>query len=79
MPRITEITNENASAPQRAILAAQEADGAVFNTSRIWAHRPEAFTGLMGFADALENSRTLPPGLVHLTRVRVAQINGCPF
>lgn len=79
MPRITEITTENANEIQRAILAAQEAGGTVFNTSRIWAHRPGAFNGLMAFADALEADSTLPPGLVHLTRVRVTQINGCPF
>ena len=79
MPRITEITSENATEAQRAILDAQEADGGVFNTTRIWAHRPGAAQGLGTFADALTTEGTLPPGLVHLTRVRVAQINGCPF
>ena len=79
MPRITEITSENANDRQRAILDAQEADGGVFNTTRVWAHRPATFEGLGTFADALTTESTLPPGLVHLTRVRVAQINGCPF
>ncbi len=79
MPRITEITSENASDAQRAILDAQEAVGDVYNTTRIWAHRPAATEGLGTFADALTTESTLPPGLVHLTRVRVAQINGCPF
>ena len=79
MPRITEITNENATDAQRAILDAQEADGGVFNTTRVWAHRPATSRALATFADALTSESTLPPGLVHLTRVRVAQINGCPF
>lgn len=79
MPRITEITSDNASDEQRAILEAQEADSGVFNTTRVWAHRPATFVGLGTFADALTTESTLPPGLVHLTRVRVAQINGCPF
>ena len=79
MPRISEITSESANDAQRAILDAQEADGAVFNTTRIWAHRPAAYEGLSTFAEALTTESTLPPGLVHLTRVRVAQINGCPF
>ncbi len=79
MARITEITTENADDAQREILEAQEADGGVFNTSRIWAHRVGAFQGLMGFASALEADSTLSPGLVHLMRVRVAQSNGCPF
>ncbi|MGI9659175.1 MAG: carboxymuconolactone decarboxylase family protein, partial [Gaiellaceae bacterium] len=43
------------------------------------AHRPATFEGLGAFAEALTTESTLPPGLVHLTRVRVAQINGCPF
>ncbi len=79
MPRIVEITTENADDTQREILEAQEAAGGVFNTSRIWAHRAGAFQGLMGFASALEDDSTLSPGLIHLMRVRVAQINGCPF
>lgn len=79
MSRITEITVENANEAQQEILAAQEAAGGVFNTTRVWAHRPATFAGLVAFADALAGESTLPPGLVHLTRVRVAQMNGCPF
>ena len=79
MARITEITVENASPAQRKILDAQEVEGDVFNTTRVWAHRPATFEGLGTFADALTTESTLPAGLVHLTRVRVAQINGCPF
>jgi alkylhydroperoxidase family enzyme len=79
MARIHEITKETANDAQREILAEQEAAGGVYNTTRIWAHRPATLKGLGAFAEALEGESTLPPGLVHLTRVRVAQINGCPF
>ena len=58
MARITEITTENADDAQREILEAQEAEGGVFNTSRIWAQRVGAFQGLMGFASALEADST---------------------
>ena len=79
MPRISEVTAETANDAQREILAEQEAAGGVYNTTRVWAHRPATFRGLGAFSGALEGESTLPPGLVHLTRVRVAQINGCPF
>ena len=79
MPRITEITEETANDEQRAFLAKERQAGEVYNTSRIWAHRPGALAGLRVFAEALEADRTLPSGLVSLVNVRVAQLNGCPF
>jgi alkylhydroperoxidase family enzyme len=79
MPRVSEITNAEATAEQRAILDAEEQAGGVYNTTRVWLHRAGALAGLKAFSQALEADRTLPAGLVHLTRVRIAQINGCPF
>lgn len=79
MPRITEIMEATASDEQRAFLEEEDRAGGVYNTSRIWAHRPGALAGLRAFAGALEDDRTLPSGLVSLVNVRVAQVNGCPF
>lgn len=79
MPRITEITEETANDEQWALLLEEQRAGGVYNTSRVWAHRPGALAGLKVFAQGLEGDRTLPGGLVSLVRLRVAQINGCPF
>jgi alkylhydroperoxidase family enzyme len=80
MPRIPEIRDENATPEQLSVLEREHASsGGVLNTSRIWAYRPHALSALQGLHGALEENRTLPAGLVSLARLRVSQINGCPF
>lgn len=80
MARVTEVTVDNASDRQREVLEAElDQGGEVYNTSRLWAYRPGSLRALKVFAAALEEERALPAGLVHLVRMRVAQINGCPF
>jgi alkylhydroperoxidase family enzyme len=80
MPRIPEITDETATPEQRSVLERERASsGQVLNTSRIWAYRSQVLSALQGLHAALEESRTLPAGLVSLVRLRVSQINACPF
>jgi alkylhydroperoxidase family enzyme len=80
MPRIPEIRDEIATPEQTAVLEADRAAyGDVLNTTRIYAHRPEVVPALQGLHGALAGSSTVPPALVSLARLRVAQINGCPF
>jgi alkylhydroperoxidase family enzyme len=79
MARVTEISVEDATTDQEALLQAELAAGEIYNTSRIWAYRPAGLRGLKALAGGLEEERILPAGIVHLARLRVAQINGCPF
>ncbi len=44
---------------------------------RFFAHRPELALGMMPFAGALKNQRTLSDRLVELVRLRVAFFNQC--
>jgi alkylhydroperoxidase family enzyme len=50
----------------------------VFNTTRLYAHVPDLLPPLRALHGALAGGG-LPEGLVFLARLRVAQINGCPF
>jgi alkylhydroperoxidase family enzyme len=79
VPRIREITHETATAEQKRLLEDDvEAYGQVLNTTRLYAHVPELLPPLRAFHGALA-AGGLPEGLVSLARLRVAQINGCPF
>lgn len=80
MPRIREVTDAGATPAQQALFEQERAThGDVFNTTRVYAHAPELVPPLRAFAQALSESSRLAPELVSLVRVRVAQINGCPF
>lgn len=79
MPRIDEVTAERATEEQRRVLEEDEAlYGDVLNTTRIYAHAPELLAPLRALHGELA-SGGLPELLVSLARLRVAQINGCPF
>ncbi len=79
MTRITEINHGTATAAQRKLLDEDaELYGSVLNTTRIYAHAPAVVPPLRALHGALA-SGGLPDGLVSLARLRVAQINGCPF
>jgi alkylhydroperoxidase family enzyme len=79
VPRIREITHEAATAEQKRLLDGDvESYGQVLNTTRLHAHVPELLPPLRALHGALANG-ALPEGLVSLARLRVAQINCCPF
>jgi alkylhydroperoxidase family enzyme len=79
VPRIREIDEGNATAEQKRLLDDDvEAYGQVLNTTRLYAHVPELLPPLRALHGALA-AGGLPEGLVSLARLRVAQINGCPF
>jgi alkylhydroperoxidase family enzyme len=79
MPRIDEVTVECATPEQQRVLDEDEAlYGDVLNTTRIYAHAPELLAPLRALHAALAGGG-LPELLVSLARLRVAQINGCPF
>jgi alkylhydroperoxidase family enzyme len=79
VPRIREIEHEAATAEQKRLLDDDvESYGQVLNTTRLYAHVPELLPPLRALHGALANSG-LPEDLVSLARLRVAQINGCPF
>jgi alkylhydroperoxidase family enzyme len=52
--------------------------GQVLNTTRLYAHVPDLLPPLRVLHGALAGGG-LPESLVSLARLRVAQINGCPF
>lgn len=79
MPRISEVTAESASSAQRDVLAEDVSlYGDVLHTTRIYAHAPEVIAPLRALHGALAGAG-MDDGLVSLARLRVAQINGCPF
>ena len=53
--------------------------GQVLNTSRIYAHFPAMLGPLQALDGALATSGVLAGDLISIARLRVAQINGCPF
>ena len=80
MPRIPEVTGDEASPLQRDLLADDVSlYGQVLNTTRIYAHFPAVLPPLRALHGALASTGTLASDLVSLARLRVAQINGCPF
>ena len=79
MPRIGEIAHGDATTEQERLLDDDlDAYGQVLNTTRMWAHVPDLLPPIRSLHRALANG-SLPEDLVSLTRLRVAQINGCPF
>jgi alkylhydroperoxidase family enzyme len=79
VPRIREIRHEAATTEQQRLLEEDvETYGQVLNTTRLYAYVPELLPPLRAVHGALANGG-LPEALVSLARLRVAQINGCPF
>ena len=79
MPRIREINEAGATDEQRALFDGDvERFGSILNTTRVYAHRPEFLPHLQALTASLTAAGTLGPGLVSLTRLRIAQIIGCP-
>lgn len=53
--------------------------GFVLNTTKVQAHCPPILKAAKQLSAAMEKSGQLPPELLALVYLRVAQINGCPF
>ena len=80
MPRIPEISDAEATVEQEALFEGDRAlYGDVLNPTRIYSRRPGIVPPLRGLHRALLDSGLVPAHLVSLARMRVAQINGCPF
>lgn len=80
MPRVSEIPDDDATPEQRQLFAGDRAlFGEVLNASRVYANRADAFLGIHAFHGALAERSVLPPDLVALARLRVAQLHDSPF
>jgi alkylhydroperoxidase family enzyme len=79
VPRIREVDEGNVTGEQKRLLDDDvEFYGQVLNTTRLYAYVPDLVPPLRVLHGALAGGG-LPEGLVSLARLRVAQINGCPF
>lgn len=80
MARIPGVEMEDAPAEvQEVFRRHEEGFGFVLNTARIVARFPAWLKATAPLSAALDEARHVSPELVSIVRVRVAQINGCPF
>jgi alkylhydroperoxidase family enzyme len=80
MPRVREIDDPGDDPILQEVFAKErEAFGALFNTTKIQAHRPGIMKAAKQLSVAVEKSGLLGPELQALVYLRVALINGCPF
>jgi alkylhydroperoxidase family enzyme len=80
MPRVREIDDPGGD-PLLTELFDRERQifGGLLNTTKVQAHCPPILKAAKQLGAAIEKSGLLPPELVALVYLRVAQINGCPF
>jgi hypothetical protein len=80
MPRVPEVPDAPDDPLARELFERQiENEGFVFNTSRVYGHRPTIMRGLGRLQQGVDESGLLGGDLKALVNVRVASINGCPF
>jgi len=80
MPRVREIEDDGGDPILKEIFARErELFGAVFNTTKVYAHCPPILTAAKQLSVSIEKSGRLPAALLPLVYLRVALINGCPF
>ena len=80
MPRVREIEDDGGDPILKEIFAKErELFGAVFNTTKVYAHRPPILKAAKQLSVSIEKSGRLPAALLPLVYLRVALINGCPF
>ncbi len=77
MTRVAKVEIENWDPELRAMTRADEATPLEQGLMRIFANVPELAKAFVGFGGAMKRSRTLPPRLVELVRLRVAFHNQC--
>jgi hypothetical protein len=79
MARIPEVTGTPEDPIAREVFESQmKAHGFVFNTAKVYAHRPTIMQGQYLLADGVNASGLLGEGLKALVNVKVTQINGGP-
>ena len=80
MPRVREIEDDGGDPILKEIFAKErELFGALFNTTKVFAHCPPILKAAQQLSASIEKSGRLPASLVPLVYLRVALINGCPF
>ncbi len=80
MPRVPEVDPASASPAQRELFEADRAlFGRVLSASRVYAHQPEIFLQVQALHRTLAGRSTLPPALVSIARLRVAELRQSPF
>lgn len=80
MPRIPELSMENASGYVRKVMEAQERQfGFVLNPIKLMGHSPSIAEGQAALAKAIEKAGQIEGRLRSLLYTRVASLNGCPF
>ncbi|MBT3352167.1 MAG: hypothetical protein HOC91_02680 [Nitrospinaceae bacterium] len=80
MARIPEVTRTPEDPIAKEAFESQiKAHGFVFNTSKIYAHRPTILQGHNLLSQGVEASGLLGEDLKALVNVKVSSINGCPF
>jgi alkylhydroperoxidase family enzyme len=80
MPRVKEIEDDGGDPILKEIFAKErETFGALFNTTKVFAHCPPILKAAKQLSLSIEKSGLLPADLVPLIYLRVALINGCPF
>ena len=80
MPRVREIEDDGGDPILKEIFAKErELFGAVFNTTKVYAHCPPILKAAKQLSVAVDKSGLLTPQLLALVYLRVSLINGCPF
>lgn len=80
MSRIPEVTGTPEDPIARKVFESQmEEHGFVFNTTKIYAHRPTIMQGHNLLSQGVDESGLLSGDLKALVNVKVSQLNGCPF
>ena len=77
MARITMLTVEELDPEIRRMTAADDRTPLELGLMRMFAHSPELAKGIMAMGGAMRRSRTLPPRLIELVRLRIAFHNQC--
>jgi alkylhydroperoxidase family enzyme len=80
MPRVREIEDDGGDPILKDLFSKErEHFGALFNTTKVFAHCPPILKAAKALSACIEQSGRLPAALVPLVYLRVALINGCPF
>ena len=80
MPRLPELTMENAALSVREKMVAQEhLFGFVLNPTKQMGYCPTIMKGQIALTQGIEKAGHIEDGLRSLICMRVAKLNGCPF
>lgn len=80
MARIPEVTEKIIDPIVKEVFDSQlKTHGFIFNTAKIYAHRPTIMRGHNLISQGVDESGLLNEELKALVCIQVASINGCPF